>query len=139
LLLIIQGVILPTPPRQGEAAATNTESSANNAPGILGQFHNERCCIRCEEASCPELGNVLRCRGCLNGYHPACLNPEEPPSAAAAAEEKWRCQDCLSGVHPCFICKLSEGEIIPTVEVQLSLLYLAFISSWEVDRYLHFR
>jgi hypothetical protein len=21
--------------------------------------------------------------------------------------------DCLAGIHPCFVCKLSEGEVLP--------------------------
>ena len=90
----------------GAAAA---ESSAA-APILLGQFRNERCCIRCEEASSPELGNVLRCRGCQNGYHPACLDKHDQQEQQE--EEKWRCPDCLAGIHPCFLCKLSEGEVV---------------------------
>jgi hypothetical protein len=71
------------------------------------------------------MGNVVRCRGCLNGVHPGCLGPEEKPTAAASGggggaggekegeEERWRCPDCLAGIHPCFLCKLSEGETVP--------------------------
>jgi len=63
------------------------------------------------QASSLKLGNVVRCRGCLNGYHLGCLGPEgEKP---AGAEEKWRCPHCLAGIHPCFLCKLSEGETVP--------------------------
>jgi hypothetical protein len=40
-----QGVVLlpPSQEEKAEAAATAT------APVLLGQFRNERCCIRCEE------------------------------------------------------------------------------------------
>ncbi len=60
----------------------------------------------------------MRCRGCLNGFHPGCLAPEEKPAATASGEkdgeeERWRCPDCLAGIHPCFLCKLSEGETVP--------------------------
>jgi hypothetical protein len=44
-LLNFQGVVLlpPSQEEKAEAAATAT------APVLLGQFRNERCCIRCEE------------------------------------------------------------------------------------------
>ncbi len=44
-LLNFQGVVLlpPSQEEKAEAAATAT------APILLGQFRNERCCIRCEE------------------------------------------------------------------------------------------
>ncbi len=80
------------------------------------------------QASSPELGNVVRCRGCLNGFHPGCLAPEEKPAAAASGggggekegeEERWRCPDCLAGIHPCFLCKLSEGETVPASSGQV--------------------
>ncbi len=102
--------------QEAEATALSAaaEPSAAAAPVILGQFRNERCCIRCEEASSPELGQVMRCRSCLNAFHPGCLATEELPPAEPLEEEKWRCPDCLAGIHPCFICKLSEGEMVAT-------------------------
>ncbi len=44
-LLNFQGVVLlpPSQEEKAEAAASAT------APVLLGQFRNERCCIRCEE------------------------------------------------------------------------------------------
>jgi hypothetical protein len=46
-LLNFQGVVLlpPSQEEKAEAAASAT------APVLLGQFRNERCCIRCEEVS----------------------------------------------------------------------------------------
>jgi hypothetical protein len=55
------------------AEATAESTAAPEGPVLLGQFRNERCCIRCEEAGSPELGSVLRCRGCQNSFHLACL------------------------------------------------------------------
>jgi hypothetical protein len=108
----LQGVIIPPSaiekkPDVAAADSVTAASAADGGPVLLGQFRNERCCIRCEEAASAELGTVLRCRGCQNSFHPACLEQDQ---GAVQEEEKWRCPDCLAGLHPCFICKLAEGE-----------------------------